>query len=69
MSQDVQTRFPVQLAFAKFLSKIKVKFLIQCQYHGYSTPSEIFLHVFILFLLLLFLLFYFLVEDVQGEQR
>ena len=23
VSQDVQTRFPVQLAFAKFLSKIK----------------------------------------------
>ena len=23
LSQDVQTRFPVQLAFAKFLSKIK----------------------------------------------
>ena len=25
-SQDVQTRFPVQLAFAKFLSKIKGNF-------------------------------------------
>ena len=42
VSQDVQTRFPVQLAFAKFLFKIKGNFkLIQCQYHGYSTPSEI----------------------------
>ena len=26
VSQDVQTRFPVQLAFAKFLSKIKGNF-------------------------------------------
>ena len=26
ISQDVQTRFPVQLAFAKFLSKIKGNF-------------------------------------------
>ena len=26
ISQDVQTRFPVQLAFAKFLSKIKENF-------------------------------------------
>ena len=26
LSQDVQTLFPVQLAFAKFLSKIKEKF-------------------------------------------
>ena len=26
ISQDVQTRFPVQLAFAKFLSKIKGTF-------------------------------------------
>ena len=26
VSQDVQTRFSVQLAFAKFLSKIKVNF-------------------------------------------
>ena len=42
VSQNVQTRFPVQLTFAKFLSKIK-GILIQCQYHGYSTPSEIFL--------------------------
>ena len=44
ISQDVQTRFPVHLAFAKFLSKIKGNFLIQCQYHGYSTPSEISLY-------------------------
>ena len=28
-------------AIAKFLSKIKGIFLIQCQYHGYSTHSEI----------------------------
>ena len=26
VSQDVQTRFPVQLAFAKFLSKLKGNF-------------------------------------------
>ena len=26
ISQDVQTRFPVQLAFAKFLSRIKGNF-------------------------------------------
>ena len=39
VSQDLQTRFSMQLAFAKFLSKIK-NFLIQCQYHGYSTPTE-----------------------------
>ena len=38
--QDVQTWFSAQLAFAKFLSKNKGKFLIQCQYHGYNTPSK-----------------------------
>ena len=44
ISQDVQARFSVQLAFTKFLSKIKGNFLIQCQYHGYSTPSKISLY-------------------------
>ena len=39
ISQDVQNRFPVQLAFAKFLSKINGIFLIHFQYHGCSTPS------------------------------
>ena len=41
----MQTRFSVQLAFAKFLSKMKGKSLIQCQYHGYSTPSKISLSI------------------------
>ena len=40
VSQDVQTLFSVQLAFAKFLSKINGNFLMQCQYHGYSTPPD-----------------------------
>ena len=35
ISQDVKSRCPVQLDFAK---------LIQCQYHEYSTPSEISLY-------------------------
>ena len=43
ISQDVQTRFSVQLAFAKFLSKIKGNF-ITVLYHGYSTPSKISLY-------------------------
>ena len=37
----MQTWFSVQLAFAKFLSKIKEIFLMQCQYHGYNTHSQI----------------------------
>ena len=41
LSQDVQTWFSVQLAFDKFLSKIKEIFLMQCQYHGYNTHSQI----------------------------
>ena len=40
LSQDVQTWFSVQLAFAKFLSRIKEIFLIHCQYHGYSIHSK-----------------------------
>ena len=40
VSQDVQTRSSVQLAFAKFLYKIK-DLLNQCQYHGYNNPSQI----------------------------
>ena len=44
ISLDVQTLFCVQLAFARFLSRIEGNFLIQCQYHGYSTPPKIFLY-------------------------
>ena len=32
MSQDVQTCFSVHLAFAKFLSKIKKKFILDSKY-------------------------------------
>ena len=43
VSQDVQTQFSVELAFSKFLSKIKENFntVPDCQYHGYSAHSEI----------------------------
>ena len=41
LSHNVQKRSSVQFTFAKFLSKIKGIFLIQCPYHGYSIPSKI----------------------------
>ena len=41
VSQDVQTRFPVQLAFAKFLSRIKGNFLRECCIHDTGTVLKI----------------------------
>ena len=44
VSQDVQTRFSVQMAFAKFLSKIKGNFLRECCIHDTGTVLKISLY-------------------------
>ena len=40
VSQDVQTRFPVQLAFAKFLSKIKDFFKYSASIMDTALPHK-----------------------------
>ena len=40
ISQDVQTRFPVQLAFAKFLSKIKGNFYYSASIMDTTLPQK-----------------------------
>ena len=39
-SQDVQTRFPVQLAFAKFISNIKGNFLYSASIMDTALPQK-----------------------------
>ena len=41
VSQELQAQFPVQLALAKFLSKIKGKFLRKCCIHVTGTVLKI----------------------------
>ena len=41
ISQDMQTRFPVQLAFANFLPRIKGNFLKECCIHDTGTVLKI----------------------------
>ena len=44
VSQDVQTRLPVQLAFAKFLSKIKGNFGGSAGIHDTGTVLKVYLY-------------------------